>query len=266
MVQYADYDKIVDTVMFLNNGYILKFYVDLYRKNSKRGRVPFHGEIGYDNGDGFRVNINRDFNFYLSIESIMRSDIGEKVQVRIYQNDMYFLIEKLKQVMLWFTDKKFNKLFVKHNGKIIMPDRPESIIVNVSFDRYIEFEPGVSMFAGEEITGVKVYLSNDNAGFFLTTRDLFAFYYVISNFNMFLSAQSMLAYFGKPEMGVNYFGINGAGETEQIHRSPINLSFNTPVSQNDLYTSSNMKMHSNIRKTTSFLEFTGGTEKKKDDD
>ena len=121
------------------------------------------------------------------------------------------------------------------------------------------------MDRGEDIVGLKVYMSNDNAGFFLTVNEIFAFYYVISTFNMFQSAQLMLAYLGRPEAGVNYYGINGMGSTVTPHRSPISgLTFSN-AQEPDFY-GSNMKMNSKIKSKTTFLQRTGGTEKEKEKD
>ena len=260
MVQYADYDKIADVVMYINSTHVLKFYTELYRK-TKRGRFPFHTEIGYDLGDGLRVNINREFHYYLAIESILRDDNGDKTQIRIYLQDIYFLSVKLNQVLSWFTDSRFNKLFVKRDGRIIMTEHPDSIVINLSFDKYIEFEPGIIVKSGEEITGVKVYLSSDKAGFFLSTDELFSFYYCIANFNMYQSAQLMLAYIGPPEPGVNYHGMNSISQGQKfINQSPLNLNFNNNKESGDLF-NSGMKVNNNIKKPTSFLEKTATKDK-----
>lgn len=205
-IVYSDYDKISDLCMYLSSEYVLKFYVELYKKSNKRGRIHFHNEVGYDNGDGLRVNVSREFNYYLSIESISRNNNGIKSQTRIYINDIYFLKAKLHKVFSWFNGNK--SIFAKKDNNIFIPSIPESIIVHLTFDNYLEFEPGVININQEQLIGVKIYLGNDVSGFFMDVNTLFTFMNFIDNFNMFQSAQLMLSYIGAPSPGTNYYAIN----------------------------------------------------------
>lgn len=252
-IMYSDYDKIIDTCMFLAQNYVLKFYVELYKKSIKRGRTPFHHEVGYDTGDGFRVNINRDFNYYLAIESMARGDTGEKSQVRIYVNDIYFLKTKLHDALNWFMGDKV--IFAKKNNQIIIPTRPDSIVVGLSFDKYIELEPGVITMNQEQFIGVKVYMSNDATGFFMDVNTFLSFVYFIDNFNMFQSAQLMLAYIGAPEPGANYYGIGGVGDTS----APKRIS---PLKIGDDLNNSGMKPAQSHYKNKSFIQLTNGQNRK----
>lgn len=205
---HNDYEKISDTCMWLSNEFMLKFNVELNKHSDKYGKSNFHKEIGYQVNGEYRVNIIRDFIYYLSIESIHRSAEGNKLQLRITINDIYFLKYKLEEVIQWFINKKYENLFMKKDGRIINTIKVDPIIVNLAFNNYIEFEPSIFSFENspEQITGVKVYLNSDNISFFMNVNILFGFKYFIDTFNMYQSAQNMLNYLGRPDNGTNYTG------------------------------------------------------------
>ena len=205
---HNDYEKISDTCMWLSNEFMIKFNVELNKHSDKYGKNNFHKEIGYQVNGEYRVNINRDFIYYLSIESVHRNMDGNKLQIRITITDIYFLKYKLEEVIQWFVNQKYQNLFMKKDGKIITTIKVDPIIVNLAFNNYIEFEPSIFSFENnpEQITGVKVYLGSDNISFFMNVNTLFGFKYFIDIFNMYQSAQNMLNYIGRPENGTNYTG------------------------------------------------------------
>lgn len=205
---YNDYEKISDICMWLSNDYVLKFTVELNKHNDKYGKSNFYKEIGYTIDEDYRVNINRDFVYYLSIESIKKTLDGNKLNIRIGLNDIYFLKYKLEQAISWFTDKYFENLFARdNNNKIVMTMKPNPIKIDLSFSNYIEIEPSIFTFDNtlEQLTGVRIYLSSDSNSLFMNVNTLFGFKYFIDTFNMYQSAQNMLNFLGRPEYGTNYF-------------------------------------------------------------
>lgn len=200
-----DYEKISDLCMWLSNEYVLKFNVELNKRNTKYGKQNYYKEFGYIADNEFRVNIARDFNYYLSIESIKRAIDGSKLQLRIGINDIYFFKHKLQEVVAWFTSREYKSLFVKKDGRIIIPVRVEPIIVDIMFNNYIEFEPAIiTLDNQEQIIGVRIYLNSDAISFFMNVNTLLSFAYFIDTFNMYQSAQLLLNYLGRPENGTNY--------------------------------------------------------------
>lgn len=202
---HNDYEKISDICMWLNREYVVKFNVDL-NKHTEHRKDNYHKEFGYISSDGdYRINISRDITPYLSIESIKRTQEGNKIQIRIGMNDIYFFKEKLNIVASLFTDSYFDTLFIKRNGKLMITKKVEPITASVMYNSYIEFEPAVLTLQNEEqIAGVNMYLNSDNIFTFLDTNTLLSFVYFIETFNMYQSAQLMLSYIGRPENGTNY--------------------------------------------------------------
>ena len=211
---HQDYDKISDICYWLTNEYVVKFTTELNRRNSKTHRITnYHKEIGYYVDGDYRVNINRDFNYYLSIESLRRSqESGQKLNIRISYRDMYFLNYRLREVAAWFTDKRFESLFIRDGNKILTYGKVDPIRVNLVFDNYIEFEPAVYCYnENEYTTGVNMYINSDTFFIFLRTDILLGFIYFLQTFNMYQCALLQLNYLGRPEFGSNYYDAGSFG-------------------------------------------------------
>lgn len=233
MVKIIDqnYEKISDTCLWLSGEFVLKFNVELYKKSKQGQRYNFHKEIGYTVDDQLRININRDFISYLSIESIKRDGAGNKVQIRIDQNNIYFLRYRLHEVANWFISKEYESLFIKKDRKIYITQTVEPIKIQVMFGNYIEFEPAVITYPGmieEQTNGVNVYLNNDGVCFFMSVNTLLNFMYFIDTFNMYQSAQLMLNYIGRPDNGTNISFTNNSflsSQPRNIQNQNNNIGF-----------------------------------------
>jgi len=220
---HNDYDRISDKVMWLGFGATLNFNIDLYfqRKNNNtndRIKENFHREYLYKtnpNDISYRVKIIRDFTYYFSIEYNTK-DIKDRVIIG--PENIYFLIFNLKKVMQWFIGEDgINTIFSKKDGKIFIPTHPEPIKVNLAFNNYIEFEPAVDMVNGFETIGLKVYLNNDGTFFFMTSDTLFSLFHMLTTCNMYVMAQNMLNYIGRPAYGTNSYNLM-TGENNSIKK------------------------------------------------
>ena len=202
LINHNDYARISDFVFWFNNDWCMRFYVDLNKYDDK-GKHNFHNEFGYTNNKtGYEILIKREFNYYLCIETSKRDSNGVKLQCKIYQNDMYFILHKLNIVEDWFIGDK--NVFMKKDDKIIIPSREQfSETIRVQFSYWIRFEAAVINYKGNDVIGARVYVCNDNINFFLPAERLLSFIYVMRNFNMFLSAQNMINYI-KFEYGLNH--------------------------------------------------------------
>lgn len=210
-IVHKNYEKISDELMWLSKNWILKFTVVLNKYSDKFGRQNYHKEVGYWKNNEYCININRVFDYYLSIESSTKDDFGNKQSIQIRLTDMYIFVFKLNQVSEWFTAANNSGLFAKKNGKIIMVGGTQPIKVLLSFDNYIEFEPSIlNLDNGDQLIGVRMYLNSDRETLFIDINRFLAFKYFIENFNMYQSAQMMINYLQRPELGTNMFDMGNA--------------------------------------------------------
>lgn len=208
-IVHDDYEKIVDTCFWLSQDYVIKFNVELNRRGKNNDKTNFHKEIGYAINGEYRVNINREINAYLSIESTKRSDSGDKVNIRIGMDEIYFFQYKLQEAVRWFTSNDYKDLFAKQDGRIFILSKVDPIRVYVKFGNYIEFEPAIRNISfNEQVIGVMVYLNSDGVSVFLDANKLISFSYFISTFNIYQAAITLINYLGRPENGTHYYGMN----------------------------------------------------------
>lgn len=210
-IVHKNYEKITDELMWLSKQWILRFTVVLNKYSDKFGRQNYHKEVGYWKNNDYCININRIFDYYLSIESSSKDEFGNKQSVQIRLSDMYIFVFKLNQVAEWFTAANNRGLFAKKDGKIIMVGGAQPIKVLLSFDNYIEFEPSIlNLDNGDQLIGVRMYLNSDRETLFIDINRFLAFKYFIENFNMYQSAQLMINYLQRPDLGTDIFDIGNS--------------------------------------------------------
>ena len=71
MMEFQDYDRISDTLLYFDNNTVLEFVVTLSSKDRSGNRLFFHSEVDYDSNKYYGVDrghsIKRRMNFYFSI-------------------------------------------------------------------------------------------------------------------------------------------------------------------------------------------------------
>lgn len=202
-IVHNDYDKISDTVFWISKDWVLKFVVQLNRYSEKFGKSNFHKEFGYTKKGEFCVSINRDFSYYFLLESVQRDSNGFKDSIMITQNDIYFVQYKFSKAVEWFTGNQ--NIFAKKGEDIIIPSKVYNERIDLCIGTYIEMEPSVVRYDnGTQVIGVRFYIGSDVINFFMDINRFLSFNYFISTFNMYLAAQGLLSYLGRPEYGTNY--------------------------------------------------------------
>lgn len=224
-IVHNDYDKISDLIFWFNKEWVLKFNVKLNRFDSNRGRINFHNEYGYNTSNGYCVSINRDYKYYFTIETTKRDSDGYKDQVAITVNDFYFLKFKLNNALKWFTGNE-SVFAKKEDGMIVVPSKTYMEKLQLRNDSYIEIEPSVVRYGADQYIGVRLYLGNDATNFFMDVSTFIAFVDLINNYNMVLSAQTMLAYFGMNEYGINYKQFGQVSRTSNNDRGKVHRFLN----------------------------------------
>lgn len=235
-IDYIDYDKISDDVLYLGSRLYLRMNVSLSDKAEPNNRYHFHREFMYESiyapHDKF-VSIKRSFNYYLSLD---RTDIsGGGVMIR--PQDMIVLKSKLDEVSKWFS----NNIFAVKNKNLIVKVHQEPIIVEgLASQKYLQFDPVAVVWenTGEQTPGVRITLGDPSIFADISVDKLFALIYTLSNFNMYQSAQLLLNYLGRPQPGFNLLemeentflkenqdNLTNAKDNRQIKGKNKNLSY-----------------------------------------
>ena len=203
-IVHNNYEKITDDLFWLSPRWILKFNVRLNRYNDKYGRMNYHKEIMYTKGKETYININRSFDYYLSLESTFKNDSNQKECIFISIIDFYTFKQKLNIGLEWFTSSKYKNLFAKKDGKIFMPRGVNILDIDLK-GSLLQIEPTIfELDNGDQLIGVNIFI-NKYEKVFIDVNKFLALVDIINSLNMFQSAQIMLTYLQKPEIGDNIY-------------------------------------------------------------
>ena len=195
---FISYEKISDEVCWLSNEAILKFNVSLGKKNKEDGTKRFfHQEYVYPSkylDIPNSITIKRSFDFYLTIEMTGKFKSLEN-NVIIKPKDMIYLQTQLNESIKWF-----NTIFKKtKSGNIIIKGEYSNIRIPLSYNKYIELEPTIIIYEDEnKIEGIRMYINSSKIYTDITIDNYFGFIYLISKFDMYQAASTMLAYLNTP--------------------------------------------------------------------
>lgn len=223
-VEFYKLEKITDEVYSLGLNTVLKFNVSLARNISNK-RQGYHKEFEYSSKAsdvGSLVTIRRNFDYYLSIENVVKDMNGNKLFIRIGPQEYFLFKRGLEQAISWFEDKKYSKLFALDNKKgiIMMPPIPDFTIRGLPMNKTIELSPIViekGFATDEKKTGVRmVFPENKDMYLDINIDKFMGLYYLISNFNMYQAAISLVNYIGRPEFGTNRVVLDSNGSHNNI--------------------------------------------------
>jgi hypothetical protein len=201
---HNNYEKITDDLFWLSQKWVIKFNVRLNTYSDKYGRINYHKEVMYSKGKETYVNINRSYNYFITIESTFRNDNNLKESVYISSIDFYMFKVKFNQAMEWFVSDKYSDLFAKKDNKIFMPRGVKPLEINLK-NNTIEIEPTVFEADNTDyIIGVNIFI-NKTEKVFVDVNKFLALVDMLNSLNMLQSAQLMINYLQRPEFGENIY-------------------------------------------------------------
>lgn len=197
----TDYDKLTDDIYYIGNGILLRLNVILGKKNDDGTRRWFHQDYMYNSKYLYKekvITMRRNFDYYLTIEKY--KDFSQCIQIRLHH--MILLKTKLKEVAKWFSDGTF----VLRRGKLIIQGKPQSIdIIGFSNGKSLTFDPIVIDYenTGQQQPGVRMVMNNSDIFADMSIDSFYGLFYLIDTFNMYQSAQLLVNYLGRPNIGDN---------------------------------------------------------------
>lgn len=238
-MEFFKVDKISDDVFAIAPNIILKFNVSL-SKVSNGKRYHFHKEYEYPSHNQdipSLVTIKRSFDYYLSIEGQQKDLDGNKLFIRIGPTEYFMIKDGLERVISWFNSPEYRNLFMHDNGKLIMTAPiPSHRIDCLPMHKYIDFSPTIidkGIANADKCPGIRIELGSQSCCVNITLDKLMGLYYIISCFNMYQAALSIVNYLERPEFGTNRFVMDMSRtvppDNTMYGSSGINGRFVTPA-------------------------------------
>ena len=215
MIQFQDYDRISDLLLYLSDTITLNFTVALSRKSKDGGRAFFQYESEYDSkyiGQLKSRSIKRQMNFYFTIDN--KNDFGNGFILR--PQDVIIVLKVIEDQLLplYFDPKK--RIYKVIENKLIIKGEFNPIVYAQSEYKFISFVPIVCEYNDGFKEGVRLTVNSDYVD--IDIDKLMGFYYILKNTDMYSVACSMVTYVKQPPYGVNTFkggGLAGGSYSDQ---------------------------------------------------
>ena len=211
-------NRISDEIFQLGSNCTVKFNVSL-KKQVNENEVFFYQEFEYNGRkDQKGISVKKSFDYYMSIENYQKKGDVDKAFIRIGIKEFPLFKRALAICITWFTSKKYAKLFVKVGRNIsVAPPIPEHTINNLPMNKWLRFEPVVhESYIGQQEPALRMYLSDSLNYTDITIDTLIGFNELLSTFNFFQVAESMLPKITIP-LGTNRIKLDNA---EYYHKQP----------------------------------------------
>lgn len=218
-IEHQDYNRIADTMLNLGDGGALKVCVTLNYLNLQKFKVNYHKESQTNAG----FNINRNFQYFYSIEKKSES---EWASIMIRSQDLTLFKRKLRECIKWFDE---NKTFSVKDNKLIVYPTKRLYLNGLAANKWISFEPVVIQFdeSSSVSPGVRLTLGDDSVYIDVDVSRFYALTELIETTPLYVVAQNMVNYLGRPEFGTNLFVLDVYEDKEtQPKQSTVNKAVN----------------------------------------
>lgn len=226
-IDFTDYDRITDVLMYLSDKITLNFVLSLSKKTLNKERQFFHYETKYNsdsyNGTELR-SIKRNMNFYFVLGN--REIFGNGIVLR--PQDVELLIRIIDQkVLCWFFGTVKEHAFRYIDGKLVLGEF-SPVVYTQSETKYISFEPIVYCYeeTGQYAEGITMIFPNGDST--PMNLDKFMGFFHLLKSDMYSVACSLANYAKMQPYGINVYSPTGLGASpkpkDNWNSKPINYN------------------------------------------
>jgi hypothetical protein len=209
-IDYSEYDRITDTLMYLSDDIAVNFTLALSRKSRNGERLFYHYEsmYGSDKFGSSQRSIKRNMNFYFVID--IRSNFNAGFIIRLQDKEMIVRLIESK-VLPWYFGNAAEQAFQIIGDKISLTDYQPVIYTQAGLydTKLLSFEPVVYIENELECRGIRLSLST---GYSVSISiDKFMGFYSLLKSDMYAIAASMATYAKTQPYGINSHNMSGLG-------------------------------------------------------
>ena len=204
---FESYDRITDTLMYLNNDITLNFTVTFAKKNRVGGRQFYHYETEYEASKySARVrSIKRNMTYFFVIDN--KQDFGNGFILRPMDVEMLNSIIET-QILPWYFDAN-KRAFQMIDDRLVL-GQYEPVIYAQSQTKYLRFDPVVYSYEnGTFKEGIKIEVNK--YGVATLDIDRFMGFVNILKTDMYCAAAELSTYTKCPPYGINPYRRSGLG-------------------------------------------------------
>jgi len=221
-IDFTEYDRVQDILMYLTDKITLSFVVALSKKNLGGQRSFFHYETQYTSdsyGTQLR-SIKRNMSYYFLISN--KDIFGSGIVLR--PQDVEILIMLIEQrVIPWFFGTQEQHAFHMVDNKLVLKEFTP-VIYTQSDTKFIGFEPIVYHYENSDQFAEGVNLLFTQGESCPLTVDKFMGLFNVLKSDMYNIACQLCTYAKVPPYGVNVFKPVGLGSSPNQQRNDTGWS------------------------------------------
>lgn len=207
MLEYTDYDRISDTLIYFDNGITFEFSVQLSKPDKDKKRRFFESEYEYPSkysGRDKDHSIKRAMSFYFAFN--VKDNFMAGIVLR--NQDVEVLKTLISQhVLPWFIGK--SRIFKVVDGKLTIVGNIDPVFFTQSIYKYIRFDPTVIDYNdGTYKEGVRMELSNQSVWTYIDIDKLFGLLNLLKNTDMYSAAIGLTNYMKMGPHGLSSINSN----------------------------------------------------------
>lgn len=247
MIDYTEYDRITDTLMWLSDNISLNFTVGLSRKTKTGERAFYHYETKYGSdkyGTPLR-SIKRQVSYAFTIDC--KDDFLAGMMLRPQDVELLVRIINNKVFPWYFGDDPKQLAFKIIDDKLILNDfSPVSFIQD---SKWLSFQPAVYVdpYTELESRGIRLELYS-GISWIMTIDKFMGFFHIISTSDMYGIACSMCNYVKSQPYGVNVYTNQGLGASPNGSNSTIDEAWKSSTSNSQGFATNTFLNNSNSKK------------------
>ena len=200
-IDFSKYDKITDTMIYLGSYMSLNFTVKLSKQNNNT-RYPMHKEYLLNNNyinSGSLITIKRNFDYYM--ELTYKTNKQVYFNYKIGPENILYVLDQLNKASAWFRN---NKLFCVVDNKLTIVGNVKHIKIPFYDTVILDLQPIVYNNPYNGMQEARLRFNFDDINYADISIDkLMGMIYLISNINLYQSAQILINYLKPPEYGHN---------------------------------------------------------------
>jgi len=205
-IEFVDYNKITDVMMFMSDNIQLKLVVNLNRKDKNGNDRSFHSEYKYPN-EYVGVNkysITRNFSVYYQLGNF-------KDSVCIHPGDLMMFRLMLKNIAFnWFIGS--NRIYSIQDDKLVISGTYDIVEIPLNDYNVFRMVPIVCTYQdGKRSEGVRIFINSDSNFVDLSISRFWEFYYYMTEVDIYTVACEMVNYVKTQPYGFNIYD-NGKNE------------------------------------------------------
>lgn len=208
ILQFNDFDKITDTILFLSNDITLSICLPLNSK-TKDGKVKnFHSEYKYYSSQLNKesYSIKRNIQPYFSINDL--KDFKNSIMLKV--NDVWMLKMLIdNRIMPWFVGQ--NRIFFfDDNKRLQIKGKFDIQEFRLNDYNFMAFAPIVIRFEdGTDKEGIRFFLNNKDRYADLNIDTFIAFYCLLTKTDLYNAGANLANYVKTQPYDCGLYNING---------------------------------------------------------